>query len=232
MAFSGGAPLGERLTSFFDGVGIRIYEGYGLTETSPILTMNQVDTWRPGTVGPAVKDTLLQITDENEILAKGPQVFSGYWNDEAATAEAIDGDGWFRTGDLGRVDDGGFVHITGRAKELIVTAGGKNVAPTPLEDRLRMHPLVSQAVVVGDARPFIGALVTIDPESFAGWAKSAGHGGESVAALTAHPDLRREIQVAVTPPTSRCREPSPSGNSRFFLVISMPRLVNSPRPSR
>ncbi len=197
MAFSGGGPLGERLTSFFDGVGVRIYEGYGLTETSPILTINRVGAWRSGTVGPVVRDTDLEITQEGEIVVRGPQVFEQYWQNAEATADVIDRDGWFHTGDVGDVDDDGFVRITGRIKDLIVTAAGKNVAPAPLEDRLRAHHLVSQAMVVGDGRPFIAALFTIDDEAFATWADEHGRPGATVASMVDDPELRAEIQEAV-----------------------------------
>ncbi len=197
MAFSGGGPLGERLTSFFDGIGIRIYEGYGLTETSPILTINSLDSWRSGTVGLPVIDTDLTLSAEGEILVRGPQVFGGYWHNDAATSEAIDGDGWFHTGDVGSIDDDGFVRITGRIKDIIVTAAGKNVAPAPLEDRLRAHTLVSQAMVVGDGRPFIAAIVTIEPDSFETWSKEHDHAGASVASMVDDPKLRAEIQEAV-----------------------------------
>jgi len=169
IAFSGGGPLGERLTSFFDGIGLRIYEGYGLTETSPILTLSRSDAWAPGSVGPPVRDTQIRLGADGEILAKGPQVFSGYWGNDDATAEVFDPDGWFRTGDVGRFDDQGFLHIVGRKKDLIVTAAGKNVAPAPLEDLLRAAPLISQAMVIGDARPYIAALITLDDEAVRDW---------------------------------------------------------------
>ena len=168
FAFSGGSALGERLTHFFDGAGVRIFEGYGLTETSPTLAVNRADAWRPGTVGSPLVGTTLRVAADGELLAKGPQVFSGYWKAPDATAEMFTDDGWFRTGDIGRIEDG-FVRITGRKKELIVTAGGKNVAPTPIEDRLRAHALISQAMVIGDNRPFISALITIDDDAFALW---------------------------------------------------------------
>ncbi len=197
MAFSGGGPLGERLTSFFDGVGVRIYEGYGLTETSPILTISRTDAWRPGSVGVPVGGTSLKLTHGDEIMARGPQVFRGYWNNQRATAEVVDENGWFRTGDVGSIDEDGYLRITGRIKDIIVTAAGKNVAPAPLEDRLRAHSLVSQAMVVGDKQPFIAALVTIDADSFSVWAEEHGHGGANVASLVDDEKLRAEIQEAI-----------------------------------
>ena len=175
LCFSGGGPLGERLTHFFAGVGVQIYEGYGLTETSPTLTLARPGAWKPGTVGRPLAGTSIKIAGDGEILAKGPQVFTGYWHNDAATAEVFDGEGWFRTGDIGELDDEGYLRITGRKKELIVTAAGKNVAPAPLEDHLRAHELISQAVVVGDARPFIAALITIDPTALPDWAAMHGH---------------------------------------------------------
>jgi long-chain acyl-CoA synthetase len=197
FAFSGSAPLGERLTHFFNGVGVKIFEGYGLTETSPTLTVNRADAWKPGTVGKPLAATSIRVADDGEILAKGPQVFQGYWHNEAATAEVFDDNGWFRTGDIGTLDDDGFLRITGRKKELIVTAGGKNVAPAPLEDHLRSHPLISQAVVVGDARPFIAALITLDAEAVTKWADDHGVGGVPTAELAENADLRAVIQSAV-----------------------------------
>jgi long-chain acyl-CoA synthetase len=172
-AISGGAPLGERLGHFYRGVGLRVLEGYGLTETTAPTTVNRADRSKIGTVGPPMPGTSLRIADDGEIQVKGPHVFRGYHANAEATAEAFE-DEWFRTGDLGSLDDDGYLTITGRLKEIIVTAGGKNVAPAFLEDRLRGHPLVSQVVVVGDGRPFIGALVTLDPEMLPGWL--AGHG--------------------------------------------------------
>ncbi len=172
-AVSGGAPLGERLGHFYRGVGLRVLEGYGLTETTAPTAVNLPVKSKIGTVGPAFPGSALRIADDGEIQVKGPHVFRGYRNNPEATVEAFD-DGWFRTGDLGTLDDDGYLTITGRKKEIIVTAGGKNVAPALLEDRLRGHPLVSQVVVVGDAKPFIGALVTLDAEMLPGWL--AGHG--------------------------------------------------------
>jgi long-chain acyl-CoA synthetase len=194
LAFSGGSALGERLTYFFDGVGIRVFEGYGLTETSPTLTVNRADGWRPGTVGTPLAGTTVRIDEDGEILATGPQVFGGYWRNDDATAAAFE-DGWFRTGDVGVVD-GKFLRITGRKKDLIVTAGGKNVAPTPLEDQLRAHPLISQALVVGDNRPFIAAVVTIDEDAFTSWREGRDI-GLTVAESVDDPDLRGEVQKAI-----------------------------------
>jgi long-chain acyl-CoA synthetase len=197
FAVSGGAPLGERLTHFFNGVGVKIFEGYGLTETSPTLTVNRSDAWKPGTVGRPLAATSIRIADGGEILAKGPQVFQGYWHNETATAEMFDDDGWLLTGDIGTLDDDGFLRITGRKKELIVTAAGKNVAPAPLEDRLRAHPLISQAVVVGDARPFIAALITLEPEAMSRWATEHGLGDVPTTELAENVVLRAVIQSAV-----------------------------------
>ncbi|HUS42962.1 MAG TPA: long-chain fatty acid--CoA ligase [Ilumatobacteraceae bacterium] len=197
FAFSGGGPLGVRLTHFFDGAGVCIYEGYGLTETSPTLTINRPGAWRPGSVGRPVAGTTIRIAADGEVLATGPQVFPGYWRNAEATAEVIDDDGWFHTGDIGELDDEGFLTITGRKKELLVTAAGKNVAPAPLEDRLRSHPFVSQAVVLGDQRPFIAALVTIDDEVFAQWAQEVGLAATTVAEMTESAQLREVVREAV-----------------------------------
>lgn len=197
LCFSGGGPLGERLTHFFAGVGVQIYEGYGLTETSPTLTINRPGAWKPGTVGRPLAGTSIKVADDGEILAKGPQVFQGYWHNETATAEVFDSDGWFRTGDIGELDHEGYLRITGRKKELIVTAAGKNVAPAPLEDHLRAHALISQAVVVGEARPFIAALITIDPSVLPDWAAQHGFTDTPLHEVLASLELRAEIQPAI-----------------------------------
>ncbi|HET6663498.1 MAG TPA: long-chain fatty acid--CoA ligase [Acidimicrobiales bacterium] len=196
-AISGGGPLGERLTHFFNGVGVQIFEGYGLTETSPTLTINTFEHWEPGTVGRPVAGTVLGIAPDGEILAKGPQVFQGYWQNDIATKEVKTDDGWFHTGDMGSVDEHGFVKITGRKKELLVTAAGKNVAPAPLEDRLRAHPIISQAVVVGDARPFIAALLALDEEAIKEWADDHGMSHAVTTELHSNPELLEELQAAV-----------------------------------
>jgi long-chain acyl-CoA synthetase len=196
-AVSGGAPLGERLGHFFNGVGVTVLEGYGLTETSPVISVNTPDTLRVGTVGPPVPGTEVRIADDGEIVCRGGQVFQGYWRNEAATRAILDADGWLYTGDLGEVDEAGRLRITGRKKDLIVTAGGKNVAPATLEDRLRAHPLISDSVVFGDRRPYIAALIALDGEALAEWA--AEHGREVVTAdrLCADPDVLATINRAV-----------------------------------
>jgi long-chain acyl-CoA synthetase len=195
-AVAGGAPLGERLGHFYRGIGLTVLEGYGLTETTAALTVNVPGTHKIGTVGRPLPGTSVRVADDGELLFSGGQVFAGYWEDDDSTREVLDREGWLHTGDVGEVDDEGFVRITGRKKEILVTAGGKNVSPAVLEDAVRAHPLVSQCLVVGDGRPFVGALVTIDPEPFAVWADNHGKRG-SLASLTDDPDLRAEVQAAV-----------------------------------
>jgi long-chain acyl-CoA synthetase len=195
FAVSGGAPLGERLGHFFRGAGITILEGYGLTETSAAATVNRPSRNKIGTVGLPLPGVGLKIADDGEILLRGPNVFPGYWHNKEATAEALDQDGWFHSGDIGSLDEEGFLQVTGRKKELIVTAGGKNVAPAVLEDRLRAHPLISQCVVVGDGRPFIAALITLDPEGLEFWRQQ--HGRPADADLRDDAELLAEIQGAV-----------------------------------
>ncbi|MCM0621661.1 AMP-dependent synthetase/ligase [Nocardioides bruguierae] len=195
-AISGGAPLGERLTHFFRGLGLTVLEGYGLTETTAALAANLPGAIRVGTVGRPFQGTTVRVADDGELLWRGDQVFGGYWHNPSATAEVVDADGWFHSGDIGEIDADGFVRITGRKKEIIVTAGGKNVAPAVLEDRLRQHPLVDQCVVVGDQRPFIGAILTLDHEYLPTWAENHGRPAD-LAALVSDPDLHAELQQAV-----------------------------------
>jgi long-chain acyl-CoA synthetase len=195
-AVSGGAPLGERLGHFYRGIGLTVLEGYGLTETTAALTANVPGAVKIGTVGRPFPGTAVRVADDGELLFKGGQVFAGYWGNEEATRETLQRDGWFHTGDVGEVDDEGFVRITGRKKEILVTAGGKNVAPAVLEDRLRAHLLVDQCMVVGDGQPFIAAVITLDPEAVPAWAEAHQKTG-SVADLVDDPDLRAEIQTAV-----------------------------------
>jgi long-chain acyl-CoA synthetase len=196
-AVSGGAPLGARLGHFFRGIGITILEGYGLTETSAPSTVNLPTDIRIGTVGKPLPGTTVSTAHDGEILVRGDQVFRGYWNNEAATAEVLR-DGWFTTGDLGELDDAGFLRITGRKKEILVTAGGKNVAPAVLEDRLRAHPLISQCMVVGDQKPYISCLITLDPEALPAWGERHGKpAGATAADLAEDPQLLAELQRAV-----------------------------------
>jgi long-chain acyl-CoA synthetase len=197
-AISGGAPLGARLGHFFRGAGIPIYEGYGLTETTAGATINRPDAMKVGTVGRPIPGCTVRIADDGEILLNGGNVFRGYYNNEQATAEAVENGGWFHTGDIGQLDGDGYLTITGRKKELIVTAGGKNVAPAVMEDRLRANPLVSQCMVVGDMQPFIAALVTIDEEAFPAWKAAHGKSASATVADLANDDeLRAAIQAAV-----------------------------------
>jgi long-chain acyl-CoA synthetase len=197
-AISGGAPLGERLAHFYRGIGVTVYEGYGLTETSPATNVNRDNGVRIGTVGRPLPGVTIRIDDDGEVLVRGDIVFQGYWNNPEATAEAIDEAGWFHTGDLGELDDDGFLRITGRKKEIIVTAGGKNVAPAVLEDRVRAHALISQCMVVGDRQPFIAALITIDPDALPAWKREHGKAEDAGAAdLAGDEQLRAEVQKAI-----------------------------------
>jgi long-chain acyl-CoA synthetase len=198
FAVSGGSALGERLGHFFRGVGITILEGYGLTETTAAATVNRPSSNKVGTVGQVVPGNAIKVADDGEVLVKGPTVFVSYWGNAEATAATLTDDGWLQTGDIGEVDDEGFLRITGRKKEIIVTAGGKNVAPAPLEDRIRAHPLVSQVMVVGDGRRYVSALVTIDEEAFPAWKEKHGKpASATVADLRDNNDLIAEIQAAV-----------------------------------
>ncbi|MEV7396070.1 AMP-dependent synthetase/ligase [Aeromicrobium sp. NPDC092404] len=201
-AISGGAPLGDRLAHFYRGIGVTVLEGYGLTETTAALCVNTPDDQRIGTVGRPLPGTEVRVGADGELSFRGPQVFTGYWHNDEATAEALDADGWFATGDLGEVDADGYVRITGRKKEIIVTAGGKNVAPAVLEDRVRAHQYVSQCLVVGDGKPFVAALVTVDAEAWTG----------SLDDDT----LRAEIQKAVDDANSQV---SQAESIRKFVIL-------------
>jgi long-chain acyl-CoA synthetase len=196
-AISGGAPLGVRLGHFYRGAGVTVLEGYGLTETTAGATLNLIGAHRVGSVGKPIPGTSIKIAEDGEVLIRGPIVMQGYWQNEDANAEVFDADRWFKTGDLGKLDDEGFLYIVGRKKELIVTAGGKNVAPAVLEDRLRAHPLVSQCIVVGDNQPFIAALVTIDQDALKGWVANNKKDGASINELINDPDLIAVVQTAV-----------------------------------
>jgi long-chain acyl-CoA synthetase len=196
-AISGGAPLGERLGHFYRGAGIRVLEGYGLTETTAGATLNLTSAHRVGSVGKPIPGTTIKIAEDGEVLIKGPIVMQGYWQNDAANKEVFTSDGYFKSGDLGKIDEEGYLSIVGRKKELIVTAGGKNVAPAVLEDRLRSHPLISQCMVVGDNKPFIAALITIDPDAIKPWAVANKKEGASIADLAKDPTLQAVIQTAV-----------------------------------
>jgi len=195
-AVSGGAPLGTRLGHFYRGIGLTVLEGYGLTETTAPATINTPDLIKIGTVGPPLPGVSIRIAEDGEILVKGNNVFSAYRNNQTATNDVIV-DGWFHTGDIGELDHDGFLKITGRKKELLVTTSGKNVAPAVLEDRLRSHQLVSQCIVVGDQRPFIGALITLDAEMLPAWATNNGLQGLSMDEARRNKVVLAEIQRAV-----------------------------------
>ncbi|MFI6898698.1 AMP-dependent synthetase/ligase [Streptomyces sp. NPDC050256] len=196
-AISGGAPLGERLGHFYRGIGFTVLEGYGLTESCAATAFNPWDRQKIGTVGQPLPGSVVRIADDGEVLLHGEHLFSGYWNNEAATAEAL-ADGWFHTGDIGTLDEDGYLAITGRKKEIIVTAGGKNVAPAVIEDRIRGHALVAECMVVGDGRPFVGALVTLDEEFLGRWAEEHGKPvGSTALSLREDPELLAEVQRAI-----------------------------------
>ncbi|MEU7133903.1 AMP-dependent synthetase/ligase [Streptomyces sp. NPDC046261] len=196
-AISGGAPLGERLGHFYRGIGFTVLEGYGLTESCAATAFNPWDRPRIGTVGQPLPGSVVRIADDGEVLLHGEHLFTGYWNNEAATAEALS-DGWFHTGDLGTLDEDGYLSITGRKKEIIVTAGGKNVAPAVIEDRVRAHALVAECMVVGDGRPFIGALITLDEDFLPRWLEQNGKtAGLTAAELADDADLLAAVQKAV-----------------------------------
>ena len=196
-AISGGAPLGARLGHFYRGAGVTVLEGYGLTETTAGATLNLIGAQRVGSVGRPIPGTSVKIAEDGEVLLRGPIVMDGYWQNQAANDEVFDSERWFKSGDLGKLDEDGFLYIVGRKKELIVTAGGKNVAPAVLEDRLRAHPLVSQCMVVGDNQPFIAALVTLDPDALKAWVANNKKDGAAIGDLVNDPDLIAVVQTAV-----------------------------------
>ncbi len=196
-AVSGSAPLGSHLGHFYHSLGIKILEGYGLTETTAPATVNRPDMFKIGTVGPVLPGVAVRLVEDGEIEVKGVNVFKEYWNNPEATAAAFD-DGWFRTGDLGALDDDGYLTITGRKKEIIVTAGGKNVSPAALEDPIRANPLVSQVIVVGDQKPFIAALITLDTEMLPTWLANNGEDKDmTLAEASVNPAVNAEIQRAI-----------------------------------
>ncbi|UYN84371.1 MAG: long-chain fatty acid--CoA ligase [Microcella sp.] len=216
-AVSGSAPLSIRLAHFFRSLNIRILEGYGLTETTAPASVNLVDKFKIGTTGPALPGVGIKIADDGEILVKGVNVFAGYWKKPEATAEVMDGE-WFRTGDIGDLDDEGYLTITGRKKEIIVTAGGKNVAPAGLEDPIRANPIVGQVVVVGDQKPFISALITLDSEMLPVWLNNNGLDAQmSLTEAAAHPKVIDEVQSAIDAANARV---SRAESIRKFTILA------------
>jgi long-chain acyl-CoA synthetase len=216
-AVSGSAPLGLRLGHFYRSLGLTILEGYGLTETTAPISVNVPSNFKIGKVGPPLPGVSVRIADDGEIQAKGIDVFKGYWNNEQATKESFTDDGWLKTGDIGTIDEDGYLEITGRKKELIVTAGGKNVAPATLEDPIRANPIVGQVIVVGDQRPFIAALVTLDEEMLPVWLNNNGEDAAmSISDAARHPKVLAEIQKAVDGVNSKV---SRAESIRKFVVL-------------
>ncbi|WP_345750627.1 AMP-dependent synthetase/ligase [Microbacterium rhizophilus] len=215
-AVSGSAPLGPRLGHFFHSLGIKILEGYGLTETTAPATVNVPELLKVGTVGPTLPGVGIRIDDDGEVQVKGVNVFREYWQNPEATAAAFDGE-WFRTGDLGSFDADGYLTITGRKKEIIVTAGGKNVAPAALEDPIRANPIVGQVVVVGDQKPFISALITLDPEMLPAWLATHGESGDLTLEQAArNATVRAEVQRAIDEANTRV---SRAESIRKFVIL-------------
>ncbi|MFE7616299.1 AMP-dependent synthetase/ligase [Streptomyces sp. NPDC057496] len=196
-AICGGSPLGRRLAAFYAGAGIEIFEGYGLTETTAAATVTPPLRPRLGTVGWPLPGTAVRIADDGEVLIGGGQVFQGYWDADSGRAVPVPDGGWFATGDLGALDDDGYLTITGRKKDIIITSGGKNVAPAPLEDWLRAHPLVGQCMVVGDNRPFVTALITLEPDGLSHWRQMKKKQGVPIRELVEDEELRTALRRAV-----------------------------------
>ena len=217
-AVSGSAPLGEFLGHFYHSLGIKILEGYGLTETTAPATVGRTDQFKVGTVGPPLPGVSIRVMDDGEIEVKGVNVFKEYWHNPESTQAAFD-DGWFRTGDIGDFDSDGFVTITARKKEIIVTAGGKNVAPAALEDPIRSNPLVGQVIVVGDRKPFIAALVTLDPDMLAVWLHNNGEDASmSLAQAAVNPAVLAEVQRAIDHANSHV---SRAESIRKFVILTV-----------
>ena len=215
-AVSGSAPLGLRLGHFYRSLGIKVLEGYGLTETTAPISVNLPSNFKIGKVGPPLPGVSVRIAEDGEIQAKGVDIFAGYWQNPEETAKVFD-DGWFKTGDIGEIDDEGYLTITGRKKEIIVTAGGKNVSPAQLEDPIRANPIIGQVVVVGEQKPFISALITLDPEMLPVWLNNNGEDATmSVAEATQHPKVIAEVQKAVDAANSTV---SRAESIRKFVIL-------------
>jgi long-chain acyl-CoA synthetase len=193
---TGAAPISQEILEFFFACGVLVLEGYGMTETSTAATINRIDDFKFGSVGKAFPDVELKIAPDGEVLIKGPNIFRGYYKNQQATSETIV-DGWLHTGDLGRLDEDGFLYITGRKKDIIITAGGKNITPANLENGLKQNQYVSQAVVYGDRRPYLTAIITLDPEEIATYAKDHQLGTADVAELSKRPEIEALVQQAL-----------------------------------
>jgi long-chain acyl-CoA synthetase len=216
VVLSGAAPLSPEVAEFFFGLGVKIAEGYGLSECTAPATINPTSHPRIGTVGPAIPGVELKLLDDGELLISGGNVSPGYLNDEAQTAEVFDKDGWLRSGDIATIESDGFVRIVDRKKELIVTAGGKNVTPSHLENLLKRHPLISYACVVGDRKPYIAALLALDVDEAKGWAERNGIEFSSLEQLAVEPLLEEEIQTAVEEVNTKVSRPE--GIKRFVVA--------------
>ena len=214
-AVSGSAPLGLYLGHFYRSLGVSILEGYGLTETTAPISINPPSNFKIGKVGPPLPGNAVRLAEDGEVQVKGICVFDGYWNNEAATAESFDGE-WFKTGDIGTIDNEGYLAITGRKKEIIVTAGGKNVAPAVLEDPIRSNTIIGQVIVVGDQKPFISALITLDDEMLPAWLANNGLGDVSIDAAKSHPQVLAEVQRAVDAANERV---SRAESIRKFAIL-------------
>jgi long-chain acyl-CoA synthetase len=214
-AVSGSAPLGLYLGHFFRSLGVSILEGYGLTETTAPISINVPSNFKIGKVGPPLPGNAVRLAEDGEIQVKGICVFDGYWNNEQATAESFDGE-WFKTGDIGTIDEDGYLAITGRKKEIIVTAGGKNVAPAVLEDPIRSNTIIGQVIVVGDQKPFISALITLDDEMLPAWLSNNGLGDVSIDQARSHPQVLAEVQRAIDAANERV---SRAESIRKFAIL-------------
>ncbi|MER6122929.1 AMP-binding protein, partial [Streptomyces sp. NPDC001795] len=212
----GGSPLGRRLAAFYAGAGIEIFEGYGLTESTGAATVTPPLKPRLGTVGWPLPGTKVRIAADGEVLLSGGQVFRGYWDPHAGGVVPATPDGWFPTGDIGRLDDEGYLTITGRKKEILITAGGKNVAPAPLENWLRSHPLISQCMVIGDGRPYVSALITLDPEGITHWRQMNGKHPVPPELLVGDEELNAVLQRAVDEANKLVSRPE---SIRRFVVL-------------